>query len=79
MMDFIFDPETFTKYLQRHDETQSVCMKLFMLTKIAHALYFIHKNDVVHMDISSGNVIVTKNSIKIIDFGESYHSSIHEK
>ena len=78
MMDFIFDPETLTKYLLRNDYPQSVCMKLFMLTKIAHALYFIHKNGVIHMDLSSGNILVVKNSIKIIDFGESYHSSIHE-
>ena len=47
--------------------------KLQIAIKIVEALEFIHRNEVIHMDIKTDNVIVNleKNLLQIIDFGIS--------
>lgn len=40
-----------------------------ILGKVMHGLFFMHKNGVYHMDMSSGNILLSRNITKIIDFG----------
>lgn len=44
---------------------------------IANALNFLEKQQVVHMDLSSHNVMISRDLlVKLIDFGEAYHPYI---
>lgn len=44
---------------------------------ISNALNFLEKQQVVHMDLSSHNVMIGKDLlVKLIDFGEAYHPYI---
>ena len=69
MMEFCPEPITISTYLANGSETLSFPLKLLQLTKVAQALYFIHKSNVIHMDLSFGNIIILKNSVRVIDFG----------
>jgi serine/threonine protein kinase len=37
----------------------------------------LHENDVIHRDLSPNNIMIDKNKIKIIDWGQAFHNRIH--
>lgn len=43
------------------------------LFKVAQALDYCHKSSVIHKDVSPGNIILSEDGPKLIDFGISYH------
>lgn len=43
--------------------------KLLFLFKLAHAIFFLHSNDILHRDIKLSNVLFNKGSPILIDFG----------
>ena len=43
------------------------------LSKVAEALDFCHKIAITHKDVSPGNIVVSEDGPKLIDFGISYH------
>lgn len=45
--------------------------RLLFLFKLAHAIAFLHDNDIIHRDIKLSNVLVNKGSPVLIDFGIS--------
>jgi RIO-like serine/threonine protein kinase len=55
----------------------SLTSKLFILINVLQSLRLIKDYEVVHMDLSPGNIIVSQNYIpQLIDFGESYSKDI---
>jgi serine/threonine protein kinase len=45
-----------------------------MMSQVAQSLRFLHLNKIVHLDLKPENILFMKNySIKLIDFGESFH------
>ena len=44
------------------------------LIKVAEALDYCHKIQITHKDVSPGNIILSKEGPKLIDFGISYHA-----
>jgi serine/threonine protein kinase len=45
--------------------------KLFIATEILDAIHDMHQCGVIHRDLSPGNLIFYKNTIRVIDFGSS--------
>lgn len=44
------------------------------MSQVAQSLRFLHLNKIVHLDLKPENILFMKNySIKLIDFGESFH------
>lgn len=79
MMDFFFDSESYSRHSARLAETLTFYKKIFFLTKVIQALHLFHRCGVYHMDVSFGNILISKSSTKIIDFGESYHQDLQKK
>lgn len=52
-------------------EKMSFTTALFLSKEIAAAFAFLHEKGIVHRDIKPDNILVTKDGIKIIDFGMS--------
>ncbi|XWV24802.1 Serine/threonine protein kinase [Tupanvirus deep ocean] len=45
--------------------------KIIFLLQIAYGIRYLHFNNIVHLDLKSENIMVTKGICKIIDFGSS--------
>ncbi len=57
----------------KYQFTQSLNTKLFILYQIAMGLKFLKDNNIYHIDLKPGNVLITRNYVaKITDFGESF-------
>ena len=70
MMDYLLGAENLARFLHSSAETISIAHKKLILTKVASALSFIHSREIIHMDLSLGNIFVLKTeSIRILDFG----------
>ena len=63
------------KSLKETLKTEKIDLQLFLQisSKVSETLGFIHKNNVVHLDIKPGNILVNqeKGEVKIADFGIS--------
>lgn len=75
-MDYLGPNLTLSEYNTLHS-TFSLHSKMHIFIHLANTLNFLEKLQVVHMDLSSHNVMVCRDLlIKVIDFGEAYHPSI---
>ncbi|RIB18217.1 kinase-like domain-containing protein [Gigaspora rosea] len=45
--------------------------KLCLAKEIAHGLLFLHKNNIIHRDLHSKNILIHQRQPKITDFGLS--------
>lgn len=73
-MDFMGNVPTLSEFIQSHSRTFSLNSKMHILINLSAALKFLAKHQIVHMDLSSLNVMVVNRLMpKIIDFGEAYH------
>lgn len=55
----------------------SLHTKIYLCMLIAQSLRYLQEYKIVHLDLKPSNIMTTKRlSIKIIDFGESYHSEL---
>ena len=51
--------------------------KIYFSVVIAQSLRYLKEYNIVHLDLKPSNIMLSKKlSIKIIDFGESYHPSL---
>lgn len=77
MMNFMSNCDTMASFLEKKKEVLSFSSKIYVLINVLQALKLIKEYDVVHMDLSPGNVLISSNYIsRLIDFGESYHEKI---
>jgi len=73
-MDFMGNVPTLSEYNHLHQQSFSLNSKMHLLIHLSAALKFLSAHNVVHMDLSSLNVVVVHRLLtKIIDFGEAYH------
>jgi len=55
----------------------SLHTKIYFSILIAQSLRYLQEYKIVHLDLKPSNIMTTKRlSIKIIDFGESYHPDL---
>lgn len=53
---------------------------LDFILQICHAIKFLIQNKIVHLDLKPSNILLSDDlKIKLIDFGNSYCESLHEK
>lgn len=64
--------ETLEQYVNRHGALEERAW-LECLTQVAEALDYCHKIAIIHKDVSPGNIILSQEGPKLIDFGISYH------
>lgn len=62
--------ETIEEYIQKNGPADEETV-IRVVKAICSGLDILHKNDIVHRDISANNIIICNNSIKLIDFGIS--------
>src|SRR5438093_1464179 len=67
MMMELVDSETVTAKLQRRK--LSINDKLLYGGQIAAALAEAHSKGITHRDLKPGNIMITKNGVKVLDFG----------
>ena len=69
IMEYI-DGQTLEKYLKNfEDEITPVDEAISIVKDIAAALSIIHKEGIIHRDISPGNIMLSDGEVKILDFG----------
>jgi serine/threonine protein kinase len=65
-------------FYAQHDHL-SLGTKLWLLVQIANGLRFLLANEIYHLDVKPGNVLLSRNFIcKLIDFGESYVKGVSD-
>lgn len=73
-MDYLGPTLSLSEYATLHRNSFSVHSKMHIFIHLANALNYLEKQMVVHMDLSSHNIMVCKDLlVKVIDFGEAYH------
>lgn len=73
-MDYLGPTLSLSEYNTAHRASFSVHSKMHIFIHLANALNYLEKQLVVHMDLSSHNIMVCKDLlVKVIDFGEAYH------
>lgn len=80
MMNFVSNCDTISSFFGNRKQTMSLTSKFFILINVLQSLRLIKDYEVVHMDLSPGNILVSQNYIpQLIDFGQSYSKAICEK
>lgn len=64
--------ETLEQYVNKYGALNESAW-LECLTQVAEALDYCHKIAIIHKDVSPGNIILSQEGPKLIDFGISYH------
>lgn len=78
-MDYL-NGKTLDEFAERRKDSISFWTKIYLLRGVINGLQFISSYKIVHMDIKPTNIVVVKDLLtKIIDFGESYNSSLCNK
>ena len=52
--------------------------KIDLLLKLLQALVYIHRRGIIHRDLKPGNVLISNQSVKLLDFGLATMGSQHE-
>jgi serine/threonine protein kinase len=79
LMDY-YPFDTLNEHIYGQSESISLQTKLHLIYMTVQGLRYLKKYKIVHLDLKPNNIVVGKNlAIKIIDFGESYHSSFCDK
>lgn len=69
-MDFLYAQPTLETYLENSQFSCSLSTKLKIFSQITNGLRFLKRGKIVHMDLSSSNIIIGKKIMpKIVDFG----------
>lgn len=69
-MDFLHNQPTLETYLNLTNSSCSLSTKLKIFSQISNGLRFLKRGKIVHMDLSSSNIIIGKKIMpKIVDFG----------
>jgi serine/threonine-protein kinase len=69
LMDFI-PGNTLTEELALRSPTLTLLTKLHLLSHLSNALRFLEEREIVHLDLTPSNVIVSRDLLtKVIDFG----------
>jgi serine/threonine protein kinase len=70
LMDYLGPQLTLSEYNELHKLAFSLHSKMHVFIHLTNALTFLEKQQVVHMDLSSHNVMIYRDLlIKLIDFG----------
>ena len=73
-MDYLGPTPSLYEYATLHRTSFSFHSKMHIFIHLANALNYLQNQMVVHMDLSSHNILVYKDLlVKVIDFGEAYH------
>ena len=75
--DFLDKDQTLDVFLTKRSQLMSLRSKIFLLIAIGEGLRVLHRANIVHMDLSPSNFMISPYySTQIIDFGESYHTEV---
>ncbi len=75
-----FYPHKSLDHFRSKNDSMSLNTKLWFLSQIANGIRYLKEEGIYHLDLKGSNVLVQKNyNLKLIDFGESYITSIDEK
>lgn len=66
-MELLEDAQTFLQYAQQ----QPLERQIELLVEVLRALMYIHRRDMIHRDLKPGNVLVSNDQVKVLDFGLS--------
>ena len=72
---FIRKTENEIYMLKIEGDLLSSCNKVVFMDKVARLIYEMHKNEVIHGDLTPMNFIVTETKVYVVDFGLSFISS----
>src|SRR5690606_23064527 len=66
-MELLEGAQTFLQYAQQ----QPLERQIELLVQVLRALMYIHRRDMIHRDLKPGNVLVSNDQVKVLDFGLS--------
>jgi serine/threonine protein kinase/tetratricopeptide (TPR) repeat protein len=64
-MDLLHTPQTFLHAARPHRLEQ----KAHLLVQVLQALVYLHRRGILHRDLKPGNILVTGDAVKVLDFG----------
>ena len=57
---------------------KAVSKNLFLLEELGKIIGLLHKNNIIHGDLTTSNIIVKAKRLALVDFGLGYHSASFE-
>ena len=74
-MDLLYNPLRITDYCANIDRSQ----RILVLGQILQALKYLHRRGVLHRDLKPGNILVSNDHIKVLDFGLAVTGNQNQK
>jgi serine/threonine protein kinase len=79
LSDFIDYPNLYD-YCQKNKETMSFQTKIYLCIMVAQSLRYLSEYKIAHLDLKPTNIMTNRKlTIKLIDFGESFHPELKSK
>lgn len=76
LVDYINSPNL-SDYIDKNRDTLSLNTKIYFIYMIGQALRYLKEYKIAHLDLKPSNIMTHRRlTLKLIDFGESYHPEL---